>query len=230
MSDQFIPSIEKRIATWTELQKKRKAQDEKDVAPQTAITISREFGCEAYPLAEQLKAKLDTQTDQTWTIFDDALIDSIVADHELSRHLLKNYGERAKYLDFILSSLLPAWKSEAEAFKPMLETVFSIAQQGNAIIVGRGAFTIAANLSNCYHVRLIAPIEFRALKYANNANMSLDDSISFVREKEELRTRFLKHFANCQFKPADFHLVINNATAPIEVIADTVLYFVLNSR
>ncbi len=226
MTAQLIPSVEKRISTWIDLQKKRKQEDIQGKPPRPSITISREFGCEGYPLAVALKTLLDQRGDGTWTIFDDKLVDKIISDHEIARHLVKNIGERVKYIDYIISSLLPAWKSDTEVFKFIVETVFSIAQQGNAILVGRGAFAITKNLSNCYHFRVIAPLEYRAESYAKRAEISEAKAKQIVQEKEEQRTSFLSHFLNCGFEQENFHMIFNNSKMQVDNIAQAIISFV----
>ncbi|MCP4753899.1 MAG: cytidylate kinase-like family protein [Proteobacteria bacterium] len=223
---QMIPSIDKRISTWIELQKKKKNQDLKTEPSSASITISREFGCEGYPIAASLKEKLDRKTQQTWTIFDDALVNKIMSDHNISRHLVKSHGERAKYLDYIFSTLSPSWKSEEQTFKLMTETIFSVSQQGNAIVVGRGAFAITKDLLNCYHFRLIAPLGFRAKSYAERIGMSIEEATQVVQEKEKTRTKFLSDFLDCKFSLDNYHLVINNSLASIDCIANTIVNYI----
>ncbi len=223
MVNQFVPAIEKRVFTWKELQKKRKDQDLGEKPQKTSITISREFGCEGYPLAAALKTRLDQKTGQEWMIFDDDLIVKIASDNDVSKHLVKNFGKRAKYLDYIISSLLPNWKSDTEIFKLIVETVFSVAQQGNSIIIGRGAFAITKDLPNCFHFRLIAPLEYRAESYAKRVKTSEEEAKKLVQEKEESRTRFLSNFLNCGFEHKNFHLVLNNGKMTPEQMSKVIL-------
>ncbi len=211
-----------------EIQKKRKIQDLQSKPVPKSITISREFGCEAYPLANALKQKLDSRNDQSWTIFDEEMVNRITANEDISDHLSDSLGERSKYLEYIVSTLLPYWKSQEQAYRPIVETVFSLARQGNAIIVGEGAFSIARDLSNCYHFRLIAPVEFRAESYARRSNLSVEDAQKLVQKKEAARIAFLSDFLNCDFEPNNFHLIFNNSKVPIDRIVDLILHFIGN--
>lgn len=222
----LVPSIEKRISTWIELQKKRKLQDMKDKPIPASITISREFGCEGYPLAASLKEKLDLKTPQEWTIFDDELVDRIILDHQISRHLLKNIGERSKYLDYIISTLLPKWKSEEQVFRHVIEAIFLVSKQGNAIVVGRAAFAITKDLPNCYHFRLTAPLNFRAESYSTRVGVPKQEAEKIVQKKEDSRTKFLSDFLRCDFGVNDFHLVFNNSKASVDRIADTIVNYI----
>lgn len=226
MVNQLIPEVEKRISSWIEIQKQRRNQEMAGEIVKSTITISRQFGCEGYPLAAKLKEMLDEKTKRSWTIFDNQFVDKLANDSEISKHLIKNIGERSKYLDYIISSLLPNWKSETEVFKMMVEAIYSVAQQGDAIILERGAFAISKNLPNCFHFRLIAPMDYRADSYARRKGISHEDAEKLVKEKEHDRTSFLTHFLNCQFDQENFHLVINNGKYPIEKIAKLIVRYI----
>ncbi len=223
ITNQLIPPIEKRISAWLDIQQKKRVDEAK--TPPT-ITISREFGCEGYPLAESLKRLLDEKTQRNWTIFDDDLIQMIQKDQEFSRHLLKTFGERTKFMDDLVDMISPSWKSEEDAFRSIVESVFSIAQEGHAIIVGRGAFAITQELSNCYHIRLKAPLAFKARSIARRLSISEEEALVVVQKKEEERTSFLKRFLNCEFSMDHFHVIFDNSKASVDHIADTFVKFI----
>lgn len=225
MPHQMIPSVEKRVSSWIEIQKRITSQDLSTTPPKTTITVSREFGCEGYPLVAELSSRLSSLTGQEWTIFDNKFVDKLLEDNEISKHLMNSFGDRAKYLDYIISTLLPTWKSEAEAFKPMVEAIYSIARLGNAIILERGAFAITKDLPNCYHFRLIAPLEYRISSFARRVGTNEEEARAIVAEKELVRTRFLSDFLNCSFNQESFHLVYNNAKMSTEKIAESILHF-----
>lgn len=223
---QLVPSVDMRISAWKEIQKKRMKQDlQKKPAP-PSITISREFGCEAIPLAEILKQRLEAESGHTWTIFDSEMVRRISASDDMSGHLMDRLGERSKYLEYIVSTLLPYWKSQEQVYRPIVEAVFSLARQGNAILVEQGAFSIAKDLPNCYHFRLIAPAAYRAESYASRAGMSIEETEKLIREKETARIEFLSDFLNCDFEPTNFHMIFNNARVPVEQIAEMIMRFV----
>ncbi len=224
MPHQLIPSVEKRVSSWIEIQKKRMEQEMAGEMPKMTITISREFGCEGYPLVAELESKLKSITGQPWTIFDNRFVDRLIKDKEISKHLVKSFGDRVKYLDYITAALLPNWKSESDAFKLMIEAIFSIAQEGNAIILERGAFAITKDLPNCFHFRLVAPLDYRVSSYARRTGISEEKARSIIVEKEKDRSGFLSDFLNCNFDQESFHLVLNNSKLPIEKIADTILH------
>lgn len=222
---QLIPSVEKRISAWKELNERKVAQQE---ASPANITISREFGCEGYPLAEALQKHLNEKFGKNWMIYDDALITSLQENQDLSQYLLKNYGERNKFLDDLFDMISTHWKSEEDGFREMTQIIFSLAKKGHGIFVGRGAFSVIKNLENCYHIRLKAPLSFRAQKLAERLNISEDEATNLAVEKEIERTRFIKRFLNTDFESAHFHVVYDNNKMSVDKIAEDFLQFIGN--
>ncbi|MBT4290818.1 MAG: cytidylate kinase-like family protein [Deltaproteobacteria bacterium] len=223
ITQHLIPSVEKRITAWKEL-KERKVELA-DVALAN-ITISREFGCEGYPLAEALQQILTEKSTDDWMIYDDALIKSLQADQDLSQHLLKNYGERNKFLDDLMDMIASHWQSEEDGFRQITQFIYSLAKKGHGIFVGRGAFSVIKNLDNCYHIRLKAPLSFRAQKLSKRLKISEDEATNLAVEKEIERTRFIKRFLNTDFESDHFHVIYDNQKMTVNEMAENFLQFV----
>lgn len=223
ITHQLIPSVEKRISAWKEL--KEKKVDLVKASPAN-ITISREFGCEGYPLAAALKKLLDKTSDSKWVIYDDALIKSLQADQDLSGYLLKNFGERNKFLDDLIDMISSNWQSEENAFRLMTQFIFSLAKKGHGIFVGRGAFSIIKTLENCYHIRVKGPLSFRAKLLSKRLNITEEEATNLAVEKEEERTRFIKSLLNTNFNADHFHVIYDNSQMQSKKMADNFLKFV----
>ena len=223
ITEQLIPSIDKRITAWLENQKR-----EKSIATQSppTITVSREFGCEGYPLAEALKKNLDQKSKHPWTIFDDSLIKMIQENREYSKHLLKSFGERSKFMDDLIDMISPSWDSEEDVFRVIVDAIFAIAQEGHAIIVGRGAFAITKDLSNCYHIRLKAPLAFKAQSISRRLNISEEEALKIIQKKEKERVSFLRRLLNCELTMDYFHVIFDNSKASVGRIANTFVHFI----
>lgn len=221
----LIPSVEQRISTWNELLDKKKKEPKKEKKVQT-ITISREFGCEGYPLAESLKKKLEAKTGENWCIFDKALIENILEDHMIARNLLENLGERDWFLDNLISNLMPFWKSDAEIFKLMAETIYGIAQAGNAIIVGRGAAILTQDISHCFHFRMEATESYRIHSLERRINISQDEAKKLMEEKQAKRVRFINKFLDCDVTDIKYyHAIYNNEKLAVDNIAQSIIDF-----
>ena len=146
MTDNFlVPSIDNRLGGLLELSRRVKiegSKSDKKVVKQT-ITISREFGCEAYPTAEKLKKILEASSGENWALVDRSLIDEIARRHDLEADFLHNLGKRPRWLDDMLSSLSTKWINERDYFQLLAQKIVAVASAGNAIIVGRGGAILA---------------------------------------------------------------------------------------
>ena len=216
-------AIDKRVTTWLEVRRKIERKEIKDTRLRKTITISREFGCDAYELAKKIKAQLDKSTKHPWTIFDEEAIDTVSSEKELSVRLPEASGESGEQLDTIVSDLQASWETEQARFKAVTKTIFNIALNGHAILVGRGAFAITKYLENCYHFRLIANQEFRIRSFAERNELSVKEARTIVIEQAEARDEYFRRFLNTEFTLDKFHLILNDDKIPTNIMADTII-------
>ena len=89
MSSKFRARIEAQLANQLRLRTQELWKLRKGEKKLPFITISREYGCEGYPVAEALQDKLTKMTDDTypWAVFDKQVISKIAEEHNLSENL-----------------------------------------------------------------------------------------------------------------------------------------------
>ena len=221
-TERLIPSVERRLSAWVNLQE-RLAHQPRLRASRLTITLSRQFGCEGYPLAERLQAKMEARTGEPWTIFDKALIERVSGETELSERLLGKIGDESHALD-VLASLMPGWHTHNEAYDKLVHYIIRIAREGNAIIVGRGGAVVTQDLPNCVHFRLEAPHEFRVASIVSRLAVSEAEAEAMVTEQQERRDRFIERFLHCSMADTRYyHAVYNTAKSPLDLIAASIL-------
>src|SRR5262245_10545494 len=154
-TERLIPSVERRLSGWVSV---RERLVERPSRPRLTITLSRQFGCEAYPLAERLQGLLEARSGEPWTIFDKALLERVSHETQLSARLLGRGGDEWHALD-PLAAFIPGWRLRNAGDEILARYVVRIARDGNAIIVGRGGAVLTRALPNCVHFRLEAPRE-----------------------------------------------------------------------
>ena len=219
-TEKLIPNIERRLSTWIGIQEQfgRVARRE----PRLTITISRQFGCEGYPLAESLKALLEERTGQPWTIFDKALIERVSRETHLSERLLSNIGDESHVLDKF-ATLIPGWRTHSEAYEELARYIVRIAQEGNAIIVGRGGAVVAQDLPNCFHFRLEAPLEHRVQSIQQRLGLGRDEAAALVVEHQQSRERFIENFLHCSMADLRYYnAAFNTAKNSVERITHSI--------
>lgn len=224
----LAPSIEHRYGEWQEREKIFEAKRALHLHP--TITISRLYGCEAFPLAVKLKSVLEEKTGELWSIFDKTLIDKALMEKEgLSRDLLQSLDEPSTYDDMIISSFMHHWTTKRDAHKLLCRLLLKIASQGNAIIVGRGAGILTNELKNCHQFRLEATEEYRVDTIAKRSSVSREEAVKIVKENQKNREKFMKSFLNMKKGDSHFYKAsFNNERNSVDKIAKSLLELVFD--
>jgi cytidylate kinase len=223
----LIPSIDKRLGAFLEVSRRQGAQPG-EASHKPAITISREFGCEAYPMAELLRQQLESSTRQSWTLMDKALLDEVAKSHNLSEQVLHSLGEKNRFLDEFLSTFSPRWKSDRDYYRLLCKQIIALAEEGNVIIVGRGGAQVTQRMKNCWHFRLFGSPAFKVASIAKRLSIDKGEAEPLVEKRQKERDRFIRDFLDCD--PYDlnvYHLVFNNDRSGPAKIAETIADYVL---
>jgi cytidylate kinase len=114
----------------------------------------------------------------------------------------------------------------ASRYPSLVEEVLrEFAQEGNAIIIGRGGQVILKDLPSTLHISIIAPLDIRIQRLAER--MELDQKIAEKRvlQSDQERSRYLKRFHNVNWHdPTLYDMTINTANVSenlaVKIICD----------
>lgn len=197
-----------------------------------AVTISREAGCDASTVADCLKNKLQASAlkgHRPWTIFDQNLLELVLADHHLSTRIAQFMPEASKSIiaDMIEETFglhPPTWI----LVRQTAETVLRLAELGNVIFIGRGANIITKALPSVFHVRLIGSLSHRVARVQVDEGLDYKAASKYVLQKDQARASFVKqHFKEDIANPALYHLTINTDTFSVANIAEIISHTML---
>lgn len=231
MSDKLlIPGIEKRMSTLLEIARRNFADHsvKTEERPPT-ITISREFGCEGFPVAEKLKTLLQDKTKNVWEVMDRDLLAEAAKNHNLSENIFKSLGEggRSSILDEVISTFSPRWHTERDYFRLLAKQIIALAATGNVIIVGRGSSILTQAMENCTHVRIVAPQDYKTRAIARRLGIPLHDAEEMVRKRQKVRDKFIHDFLGRDAADLSlYHLAFNNEKNSADRIATTIFRYV----
>lgn len=224
----LIPSIDKRLGAFIEMNRR---QDAFSCEPprKPAITISREYGCEAYPMAELLRQQMEKQTKESWSLMDKALLDEVAKNHNLSAQVLHNLGEKNHFLDEFLSTFSPRWKSDKDYYRLLSKQIIALAEEGNIIIVGRGGAQVTHRMMNCFHFRLFASKGFKVASIAKRLGIEKGDVETLVDKRQKERDTFIQDFLDRDPNNLNvYHLVFNNDRNDAVKMAQTIADYILH--
>jgi cytidylate kinase len=221
------PSVEQRIKAYHELGMRAKSMVT-DAPLKPTITISREFGCEAFPVGEELVKLAEKMTGEPWILVDKSLLDAVAKEHNISDHVIRSLGKKPRWLDEMFATLSPHWKSDPDYYRLLCEQIVSIATTGNAVIVGLGAAIITKTMKNCFHFRLIAPHEFKLRSIARRMGITKLDAELLIMEQQKERDRIIHKLLDTnEHDPLYYHALFNNAKIKSHRIAKVIAELVL---
>jgi len=196
------------------------------------VTISRETGAGADVVSQKLveifqKYKKESLPD--WTVFDKNLIEKVLDDHHLPKTLAEVFDEKkySSILSFASEVLIGQPSIQTLVYKTT-QTILSLAEIGDVIIIGRGGSIVTSNLPNAFHVRLVSTIEDR-IKHVKEVH-GYDDkqAADFLKKDNQARNDYLNTYFHKQIDdPLQYHLIINthrfSYDNAAELIADAVM-------
>lgn len=229
---QLIPSIEQRLAGLVEVTRRNLSgySVSPEGKPAPAITLSREFGCEGYIVAERLKEILDRRTGASWQIMDKALLSKVAEDHQLSEEIFHSLGKRNSFIDDVISTFSPQWKTDKDYFRLLCRQITALAEQGNVILVGRGGAIVTEHMPNCRHFRLVASLPFKIRSISERTGLPREEAEALILRKQKEREGFIRDFLGQDISdPLHYHLVFNNDWNPPDRIASIIADYVLST-
>lgn len=222
----LAPDIERRLAGWVKIQERHVPPVEVKLRP--TITLSRQFGCEGFPLADRVKTLFEESTGEPWNIFDKSLIETVAKEEDIPLSLLKRLGDMSRAIEaFGMHS--PEHVTHDMAFDKVARYLVQISRLGNAIVVGRGAAILCKGLRNCYHFRLVASFDWRVATFARRTSLGPAEAEAQVKENEKLREKFVTQCLGENITdPRFYDAIFNNERHSVDDIAHAILAFVRN--
>lgn len=217
-------TIEKRLETLVELGRRNHLTSVMDQAQlRPTITISREFGCEGFAVAQLAQALLQERTGSCWGLMDRQVLNKVAGDPGGSIEVLRKLGEKNSFLDEMMSTILTNWNSDQDYYRLVCNQINLFARGGHVIMVGLGATVLTQSLPNCYQFRVVAPMDFRIESLAKRHNMSRDEASRFLAKNQKQRVAFINDFLNRDVAdPTLYHMIFSREKNSVEQIAEMI--------
>lgn len=228
----FIPSVDLRIGALEEYnrrQKEKAALQLRQPTPRPCITLSRQYGCQGYPVAERVCELMTEKTGEPWLLIDRAVLDEVARHHNISKDILESLGEKNRLLDDLLATFSPRWVHSQDCFRLLCKHVVSLAEQGNVVIMELGGAIITRHFEAARHFRLYGSHQFKIRTIAQRLKLSEEDAEALVVKQQRQRDSFVRDFLHSNdHDPLLYDLLFNNDRTEPELIAQTIVRFVLD--
>jgi cytidylate kinase len=193
------------------------------------ITIEREYGCGAAAIAAQLADRLG------WKLWDQLLTEEIARLASVDQAAVRRCDER---MDSRLHRLAKSfWRGsyernsaalgsqmfDADCMLPMMqEAMNKIGQEGNAVVVGRGAPYLLRENPDAFHVFLYAP-RSEKIRRTMAEGHSEEDAAEMVDSVDRERIAYVKHYFNADWPTRSLYHVMLNTAVGNEPVVQTIL-------
>jgi cytidylate kinase len=220
---ELAPSVEQRLKAYHELSHRVKELVKRPTVKPT-ISLTREFGCEAFPVAEDLIRQAEKKTGEPWLLVDKSLLDAVAQEHSVPEEIMRSLGSKPRWFDDMIATFSANWKSDTDYYRLLCEQVVMIASAGNAVIVGLGAPIITKSMKNCCHYRLIAEHDFKVRSIAKRLKISKQEAEIVVLDRQKERDRIIRKLLNAdEHDPLLYHVIFNNGRTKNQQIAKVIL-------
>ena len=208
------------VAQW------EKERTQKRVVGRPFLTISRQYGCMALETGLRFVERLNAVegSESGWVLYEKEIVSKIACDMKMSKRLadLLTSGTRtniARYMDAHLAK----WPVEDEVHQRMVRVIRSICEKGQAVVVGRGACKIAQDLGNGFHIRIVAPLPWRARQVASFYQLSEEEAVRRIRLFDAEREAFFRRYFDEDIEnPNLYDLALNQGSLSMDHIVDLV--------
>jgi cytidylate kinase len=174
-----------------------KAPDAATALRLPVITISRSFGAHGIQVAQRVATALG------FGLWGRELVSATAQQVGTSLASVRGLDERVRTsVDDWIDSMFYDAVPQRQFAELLFEVIRSVARMGSAVVVGRGGHYLV-DPGDSLRVRISAPFEVRASRYAEKHELSIREAEKIVRVSDGERENFLRHHFGQDF--ADIH-------------------------
>jgi len=188
--------------------------------PGPVITISREYGCHGKRIAQKLSELLTAKSkasgeNKEWRWISKEILEESAKELKLSSNLVKklsDYKHSSFFKDLALFFSEDYYPGDAKIKNTIAKYIHDEAEQGYVIVVGRAGEAITKSIDRSFHVKLEAPIDWRAEVVAEEESKNVAEARKECVEQDKRRAQFRDYFEKGK-KDIDFFDAILNCKA-----------------
>lgn len=214
------------------LSKALKPEETKTEGGGPVITISREHGCSAGFIAEKLVNKINAhyqnnKKHKLWFWISKEILEKSAEElrtkPEKIAHIFSG-GEKSLLEDISLSFIGKYYISDSNIIATIKKIIRGYALEGNVIIVGRGSSIVASDIEKSLHIKLFAPLEWKAKRISERFGLTRKEAIDLIMQTEHKRQEFLKLLLKSRNETDFYDIMINCEGFSEEEIVNLIFY------
>ncbi|OQX78319.1 MAG: hypothetical protein B6D64_06920 [Bacteroidetes bacterium 4484_276] len=185
------------------LRDRQKIVEEPGSNPGPVLTISRDFGCQAKIISQELAERLNEYhlpigAKNKWHVLSKEIMEMV--GQELQTNTKKvsyifDFEKKSTVDDFFMSLSSKQYHSDWKVKDTIRKVVRAFAVSGQSIILGRAGAQITRDIDLSLHIRLVAPFDWRVKQVTKKYQVTGKLATRKVKEMDENREKLIKTFA-----------------------------------
>jgi cytidylate kinase len=136
---------------------------------------------------------------------------------------LSEYRERGFFENLALFFSDEYYPSDVKIKNTIAKFIYNASVEGSVVIVGRAAEAITKNFTNSLHVKLQAPLEWRAQRVADAKGMTIQEAKRESQEMDHRRSVFRNYFEKARPDIDYFDVFFNCASLSDDEIIEAIV-------
>lgn len=192
------------------------------------ITISRLTGCDARQVAENVVDSLNRKSDSSkWKWVDKDIIYDIAKELNTNTERVENFykGIELSNMSEMIMAFSGGFVSDLRVKKAIRDVVLSICKDGHIVLVGRGGVSLAHDITDSLHIRLVAPFYWRVENVMKKKQMNIEEAEEYIVDTDEKRHNLITTFLEKKSVNIDylFDATINRQSFSISDTAEIIV-------
>jgi len=194
------------------------------------ITFEREYGSGAGDIARKLAERLN------WKLWDQALTDEVARQMDCSKRTVEEREERTDTFTYRLFKSFLRGSFEGTLNEPRMKMVdadcirklarrlvLAAAEEGNAVIVGRGAAYHLHGRPDALHVFVYAPFEEKVRRLVKTGKTE-KEATELVESVDQDRSEYIRKSFDLEWPARHYFHLMLNTTIGEEIAVETILH------
>lgn len=218
-----LPSTVENFLSWQVARYSEHRLVDDTPAPGPFVTVSREFGCEGVLVANQIAASLTglNPSPAPWVMMGKEVLQDVAEQGGVAEEFVDALNtSRRSLIRQTVDTLLGKRPTEFQAYEALAKTLIMLADAGRVVLLGRGGAIACGTLERGFHIRLIAPLEYRVANIARRQDITRPEAEAIVVREQAARAALVQEFTGKELAdPIHYHMIFNNAKMTGEEIA-----------
>jgi cytidylate kinase len=192
------------------------------------ITLSRLTGCDARQVAATLVDDLNLKYGTSkWRWVDKDIIYAIAKELNTDTLRVENFykGIELSNISEMIMAFSGGFVSDLRVKRAIKDVVLSLCKEGHIVLVGRGGVSIAHDIRDALHIRLIAPFYWRVENVMKKKGLNIEAAEKYVVDTDEKRFQLIQVFLDKKPLNIDylFDATINSSSFAAQEVSNLIL-------